>query len=204
MSSALVTTSPGGLQERAEEQRAPLSDGNQFPVTEERSVVGSEQKRTEGDAVPRHRATIAASELFGIFSGWLQYREPVATNSPQLLDHELQRFGVRRYEMDTRSFASNLLALDKNEADRRRIWTETEEDTYYRNTPVERRRMPRIAPDHRSALPGLLFRWACGSSRRAAASNPLAPRHRRSAAARSWGKSSRPPDAGRRRAGGCG
>ena len=47
--------------------------------------------------------------------------------------------------MDTRYFGSNLLALDKNEAGRRRLWTKAEEDTYYQeHTPVERRRIPRV------------------------------------------------------------
>ena len=40
--------------------------------------------------------------------------------------------------MDTRYFGSNLLALDKNEAGRRRLWTKAEEEAYYReHTPEE-------------------------------------------------------------------
>jgi hypothetical protein len=47
--------------------------------------------------------------------------------------------------MDTRYFGSNLLALDQDAVDRRRIWSEAEEDTYYQeNTPGKQRRMPRI------------------------------------------------------------
>jgi len=42
--------------------------------------------------------------------------------------------------MDTRYFGSNLPVLDKIEAGRRRLWTNAEEDAYYReHTPVERR-----------------------------------------------------------------
>ena len=47
--------------------------------------------------------------------------------------------------MDTRYFGSNLLALDRNAAAHRRIWTEAGEDTYYRqHTPGEQRRIPRF------------------------------------------------------------
>ena len=47
--------------------------------------------------------------------------------------------------MDTRYFGINLLVLDKDAGDRRRIRTEADEDAYYReHTPTEQRRIPRI------------------------------------------------------------
>jgi len=48
--------------------------------------------------------------------------------------------------MDTRYFGTNLLALDKNEADLRRRCMEANENAYYQeHTPVEPRRISRIS-----------------------------------------------------------
>ena len=62
----------GGLQQGAEQQGTSLSDGNQLPMTEKRSVVGIEDECTEGDGRLGHKANIAASKVFGIFSARLQ------------------------------------------------------------------------------------------------------------------------------------
>ena len=48
----------GALQEGGEEQGASLSDGDRLAIPEERSVVGTEQKRTEGEGLPGHRRQI--------------------------------------------------------------------------------------------------------------------------------------------------
>jgi hypothetical protein len=42
----------GVHRQRREKQGGLLSDGNQLPVTEERSVIGIEQKWSEGDRMP--------------------------------------------------------------------------------------------------------------------------------------------------------
>jgi hypothetical protein len=62
-----------------------LSDSDRLTLTEERSVVGIEQERAEGEALPWHPRNIAVSEVFGILSAGLQYeRMPLLQSSPSL------------------------------------------------------------------------------------------------------------------------
>jgi hypothetical protein len=59
--------------------------------------------------------------------------------------------------MDTRYFGNNLLALNQSAADCRRVWTEVEEDAYYRgHLPGKQRRVPRVGVVMSGIVVGLL------------------------------------------------